>query len=52
VLLAVDNGIIDQLRILGLFRGGENERRVGSGILRLVLLDGVEVTGVADNGLP
>jgi len=38
--LGVVDGVIDQLSILRLLRGGENERRVGGGILRLVLSNG------------
>jgi hypothetical protein len=51
VLLAVCDGRVDQLLVLGLLRRGENERGVGGGILGLVLLDGSEVTRVGDNGL-
>ena len=40
MLLAVLNSIVDQLGILGLLGGGEDERWVGGGILRLVLLNG------------
>ena len=42
---------VDQLRILGLFRGSEDERWVRGGVLRLVLVDGDEVARVADDGL-
>jgi hypothetical protein len=65
--LAIFNSIIDQLRILGLLRGGEDERWVGGGILWLVLGNGcymlaqisrkeqieltVEVAGITDHGL-
>ena len=38
--LAVGDGVIDQLGVLGLLGGGEDEGRVGGGILRLVLGDG------------
>lgn len=51
VLLAIFYGIIDELRILGLFRGSEDERRICGRILRLVLVDSGKVTGVADDGL-
>lgn len=51
VLLAVRNSVVDELGVLGLLGGGEDEGRVGGGVLRLVLADGGEVTGVADNGL-
>ena len=40
MLLAVLNRDIHQLSILGLLGGGEDERRVGGGILRLVLFNG------------
>lgn len=50
VLLAVLNGGIDQLRVLGLLGGSEDERGVGGRILGLVLVNGRKVTGVADNG--
>lgn len=49
--LAVSDRIVDQLRVLGLLRRGEDEGRVGGGVLRLVLADGREVAGVADDGL-
>ena len=39
MLLAVLNSVVDQLGVLGLLGGGEDERGVGGGILRLVLLD-------------
>lgn len=51
VALAVLDGGIDQLCILGLLGRSEDERGVGRRILRLVLVDGREVTGVADDGL-
>lgn len=38
--LAVGNGSIYQLGVLGLLGGGQDERRVGGGILRLVLANG------------
>jgi len=49
--LAVGDGLVDELRILRLLRRGEDEGRVGGGVLRLVLADGREVAGVADDGL-
>jgi hypothetical protein len=52
VLLAVGDSIVDELGVLGLLGGGEDEGRVGGGILRLVLANGGEVTGVAHDGLP
>jgi hypothetical protein len=51
VLLSILAGVVDQLRILRLLRGREDERRVGRGILRLVLVDRCEVARVADNDL-
>lgn len=51
VLLAVCDSIINELGVLGLLGGGEDEGRVGGGVLRLVLANGGEVTGVADDGL-
>lgn len=66
MLLAVFDSEVDQLSILGLLGGGEDERWVGCGVLRLVLLNScrllvwysrggtihaLEVAGVADNGL-
>ena len=51
VLLAIFHGIIDELRILSLFRSSEDERRIGGRILRFVLVDSGKVTGVADDGL-
>jgi hypothetical protein len=41
--LAVLNSDVDQLGIFGLFGCGENKRRVGGGILRLVFADGCPV---------
>jgi hypothetical protein len=40
LLLSVVDGNIDQLGVLGLLGGSENEGRVGGGILRLVLANG------------
>jgi len=51
VLLAVGDSLVDELGVLGLLGGGEDEGGVGGGILRLVLANGGEVTGVADDGL-
>ena len=51
VLHTVGDGIVDELGVLGLLGGGEDEGRVGGGILRLVLANGGEVTRVADDGL-
>jgi hypothetical protein len=52
VLLAVGDSIVDELGVLGLLGGGEDEGRVGGGVLRLVLANGGEVTRVAHDGLP
>lgn len=51
VLLAVRAGLVDELRVFGLLRGGEDERGVGGGVLRLVFANGGEVARVADDGL-
>ena len=51
VLLAILDGGVDELRVLGLLRRGEDERGVGRGILGLVLVDGGKVTRVADDRL-
>lgn len=40
LLLAVGDGSIYQLGVLGLLGGGQDERRVGGGILGLVLANG------------
>ncbi len=46
LLLGVGNGIVNQLSILGLLGSGEDERRVGGGILGLVLVNGCEVVSI------
>jgi hypothetical protein len=51
VLLAVLDGGVDEFGVLGLLGRGEDQRRVGGGILWLVLGDRGEVTAVADDGL-
>ena len=43
LLLAVLDRLVDQLGVLGLLGGGEDERGVGGGILRLVLVDGCTI---------
>lgn len=43
--------IIIYLGVLGLLGCGEDQRRVGGGILRLVLVNGGKVTRVTDNDL-
>lgn len=40
LFLGVLDGVVNQFGILGLLGGGEDERRVGGGILGLVLSDG------------
>ena len=47
----VRNRIVDELCVLGLLGGGEDEGRVGGRILRLVLLDRGEVTAVGNDSL-
>lgn len=49
--LAVLNSGVDELRVVGLLRCGEDQGRVGGGILRLVLINGREVAGVAYDDL-
>lgn len=51
MLHTVGDGIVNELGVLGLLGSGEDEGGVGGGILRLVLANGGEVTGVADDGL-
>lgn len=51
LLLAICNGLVNELRILWLFGRGEDQRWVGGGILWLVLLDRSKVTRVGDNDL-
>jgi hypothetical protein len=51
VLHTVCDSIVNELGVLGLLGSGEDEGRVGGGILGLVLANGGEVTGVADDGL-
>jgi hypothetical protein len=51
VLLAPRNGGINELCVLGLLGGRENQGGVGGRILGLVLVDGCKVTRVADDGL-
>lgn len=51
VSLAIFYGSVDELGVLWLLGGGEDQGRVGSGILGLVLVDGSEVAGVADDDL-
>jgi hypothetical protein len=51
VLDTVCDSIVNELGVLGLLGGGEDEGRVGGGVLGLVLANGGEVTRVADDGL-
>lgn len=51
VLLAPRNGGVNELCVLGLLGGRENQGGVGGRILGLVLVDGRKVTRVADDGL-
>ena len=51
LVLAVGYGIVNELGVLLLLRRGEDEGRVGGGVLWLVLVDGSEVTAVTDNDL-
>ena len=51
VSLAVLDRDVDELGVLFLFRGREDERRVRGGVLGLVLCDGGEVARVANDGL-
>jgi hypothetical protein len=39
MLLAICNSVVNELGIFGLLGSGEDERRVGSGILGLVFSD-------------
>lgn len=49
--LTLGNSGIDEAGVLGLLGGGEDQGGVGGSILRLVLANGGEVTGVADDDL-
>lgn len=51
VVLAVGDRGVDELGVLRLLGGSEDQRWVGGGILGLVLVDGRKVTGVADDDL-
>jgi hypothetical protein len=42
MFLAVGDGSVNELGVLGLLGSGKNQGRVGGGILRLVLADGCE----------
>lgn len=49
LFLGVGNGDIDQLGVLGLLGGNEDQRRVGGGILGLVFANGGKVARVGDD---
>lgn len=49
-LAGLDSGI-NELGVVGLLGSSEDQGRVGSGILRLVLVNGSEVARVANNDL-
>ena len=49
--LTLGDGGIDEAGVLGLLGGSQDQGGVGGGILRLVLANGGEVTGVADDNL-
>lgn len=51
LVLTLGNSLFHQTAILGLLRGSEDERGVGGGILRLVLVNGGKVTRVANDDL-
>lgn len=44
LLLGVGNGVVDELGVLGLLGGSQDQGRVGGSILRLVLANGSKVT--------
>lgn len=50
-LLGGGNGLVNELGVLGLLGGSEDQGRVGGGILGLVFANGSKVTGVADDNL-
>ncbi len=49
--LTLSNGSINQAGVFRLLGSSKDERRVGGGILRLVLVNGGKVTGVANDDL-
>jgi len=51
VLLAVGDGVVNELGIVGLLGGSQDQGRVGGSILRLVLVNGSKVTRVANDNL-
>lgn len=50
ILFAILDGDVYQLGVICFLRGGQDQRWIGGGILRLVLSDGGKVTGVAYDG--
>ena len=48
--LGVSDGLVHDPRVLRHLGGGEDERGVGGGVLRLELLHGLEVARVGDHG--
>jgi len=50
VLAGLGQDVVDDGGVLGHAGGGSDERRIGGGILRLILLDRVDVAGVGDDG--
>lgn len=51
VLLSVGDSVVNELGIVCLLGGCQDQRRVGGSILRLVLVNGSKVTRVADDNL-
>lgn len=51
VLLAVGDSVVNELGVLGLLGGSQDQGRVGGSILRLVLVNGSKVTRVANDNL-
>jgi hypothetical protein len=51
VLLAVSDSVVNELGIVGLLGGSQDQGRVGGSILGLVLVNGSKVTRVADDNL-
>ena len=51
VVLAVLDSVVNELGVLLLLGSSQDQRRVGGGILRLVLVNGSKVTRVTDDNL-
>jgi hypothetical protein len=49
-LLGLEQNVIDDLRVRGHTGSGGNQRRIRGRILRLNLLDGLDIAGVGDYG--